>query len=55
MFNSFYSVDSESTIAEGTGIGLNIVKGLVELMGGSIEVDSVPGEGSCFAVSLPAC
>jgi signal transduction histidine kinase len=55
VFKSFYRVSSESTIAEGTGIGLNVAKGLIELMGGSIEVDSVPGEGSCFTVYLPAC
>jgi signal transduction histidine kinase len=55
VFKSFYRVSSESTIAEGTGIGLNIAKGLVELMGGTIEVDSVLGEGSCFTVYLPTC
>ncbi len=55
VFKSFYRMDNESTKTEGTGIGLNIVKGLIELMGGSIEVDSVLGEGSCFTVCLPAC
>ncbi|MBN4078362.1 hybrid sensor histidine kinase/response regulator, partial [Nitrospina gracilis] len=46
---------NESTKTEGTGIGLNIAKGLIQMMGGSIEVDSVLGEGSCFIVYLPAC
>ncbi len=55
VFKSFYRVNSEPTLAEGTGIGLNIAKGLIELMSGSVEVDSVPGEGSCFSVYLPAC
>ena len=39
---------------EGTGIGLRLTRGLVTLMGGAIEVQSTPGEGSCFAVTLPA-
>lgn len=43
----------ESAITEGTGIGLSITKGLTELMGGSIEVESVFGEGSCFTVDFP--
>jgi signal transduction histidine kinase len=55
VFKSFYRVSNESIIAEGTGIGLNVAKGLIELMSGTIEVDSVPGEGSCFTVYLPAC
>jgi signal transduction histidine kinase len=55
VFKAFYRMGNESTKTEGTGIGLNIVKGLIELMGGSIEVDSVLGEGSCFTVYLPAC
>jgi len=37
----------------GTGLGLTISRHLTELMGGSISVESTPGEGSCFKVSLP--
>lgn len=55
VFKSFYRMDHKVTMAQGTGMGLNITKGLIETMGGSIEVDSVPGEGSCFSVYLPAC
>jgi signal transduction histidine kinase/CheY-like chemotaxis protein len=37
----------------GTGLGLNIVKSLTELMGGTVKVQSAPGEGSSFEIRLP--
>jgi len=37
----------------GTGLGLTIVKELIEMQGGTIEVESTPEKGSCFSVHLP--
>jgi signal transduction histidine kinase len=54
IFERFHQVDkSLSRNAEGTGIGLSIVKGIVEMHGGKISVESSPGEGSVFRVQLP--
>ncbi|MFW2490359.1 PAS domain-containing sensor histidine kinase [Clostridium chromiireducens] len=55
IFNRFEQVDkSLSRNTEGTGIGLNLVKSIVKLHGGSINVESEYGKGSKFTVTLPA-
>ncbi len=54
IFERFYQVDSSSTRHHGgTGIGLSLVKELVELMNGFVEIDSVPGRYSRFIVEMP--
>lgn len=44
--------NSVTNKVQGTGIGMAITKNIVDLMGGSIEVSSTPGSGSCFVVKL---
>ncbi len=50
----FEEFEQASTQHEGTGLGLALARRFVELHGGRIWVDSEPGEGSVFTVSLPA-
>ena len=54
LFESFTRVEEKrNRNIEGTGLGLNLTKNLVELMGGKISVESVYGEGSCFTAKIP--
>jgi PAS domain S-box-containing protein len=54
IFDAFRQVDSGiKRVQEGTGLGLNITKKLVEMMDGSIHVESEWGKGSTFTVILP--
>lgn len=54
IFESF-SREHSSTISgiEGTGLGMGIVKNLVDLMHGTIEIQSSPGKGSTFTICIP--
>jgi len=55
IFTRFYRADNPLSIeAGGTGMGLTIVKSLVEAHGGRISVESEPGAGSTFSFVVPA-
>ena len=54
IFEPFHQVDSSlSRMHEGTGLGLALTKRLVEMLGGTINVESEPERGSTFTIKLP--
>lgn len=54
IFEPFRQLDDPHTRAEGgAGIGLSVARNLTELLGGTIQVESVPDDGSTFTVRLP--
>jgi two-component system phosphate regulon sensor histidine kinase PhoR len=54
VFEKFYRVKKDREMAQGTGLGLSLVKHIVEdVHGGRIEVASELGRGSTFSVTLP--
>jgi signal transduction histidine kinase len=54
LFEQFYTARTSSSSHNiGVGLGLPIAKGIVEAHGGEITVESAPGEGSAFHVTLP--
>jgi signal transduction histidine kinase len=55
VFERFYRVDKgRSRALGGTGLGLAIVKHIVLMHGGTVSVQSRPGAGSTFRITLPA-
>ena len=53
IFQAFYRLRQSGAAIEGTGLGLAITQRLAELHGGTLGLESQPGQGSCFFFSLP--
>ncbi|MDX2228287.1 MAG: PAS domain S-box protein [Leptolyngbyaceae cyanobacterium bins.349] len=55
IFDAFVQAEAGRKVVSGTGLGLTISRKLLELMHGTISVQSVPGGGSTFTITLPVC
>jgi PAS domain S-box-containing protein len=55
LYQPFNRLGKEKSAEEGTGVGLVVTKQLVELMGGSVGVESTVGTGTTFWIELPSC
>ena len=53
IWERFYQADTSRTEKESSGLGLSMVRWIVDVHGGTIDVDSKIGEGSCFYFSFP--
>ena len=54
MFEPFFSADAGGRTKEGIGLGLSVVRSIVESLKGEIEFESRLGQGTCFRVYLPS-
>lgn len=54
LFNRFYKIESNDQFHKGSGLGLFIVKSLIELLGGTISFHSDPGKGTFFEFVIPS-
>jgi signal transduction histidine kinase len=53
VFERFYQIEGGKEQVHNSGLGLSIAKGLIELHGGSIRVESKMGRGTLFTITLP--
>ena len=53
VFERFYRVPGEPSNVRGVGLGLTITRTLIEAHGGSVAIDSTPGEGTTVTIALP--
>jgi signal transduction histidine kinase/CheY-like chemotaxis protein len=54
VFQEFVQLDAECRGSDGVGLGLSIVDGLVRVLGHRLDLESTPGSGTCFTLTLPA-
>ena len=54
LFEPFSRIEENTALAEGTGLGMFVVKGLVELLGGNIHITSNVGKGTTISAIIPA-
>ena len=54
IFDRFYRADASGKVL-GTGLGMSIVKEVIDLHHGDVKVDSVAGQGTCVSLCLPTC
>jgi two-component system phosphate regulon sensor histidine kinase PhoR len=56
IFDEFFrGQQAKETVPHGTGLGMTIVRRVVEMHDGRIDLESRPGQGTTFTVTLPPC